>query len=372
METTVTFDNDTTSYALEVIFDPRMLPFYTPSSWLLGFRICLVLGSIVGTFGNIITIVAITTTKELQTKPNYYLVSLAFADLAACMFIMPMAIISYTIRIPTWLCQATGYLTTCLFDQSMFHLGIVAINRYILICHSRDLYDRVFSERNIAISIAVCWVVMFLQFSSPFYGFGLYGWNPFFGTCHFIGSKYTLLFIIIFADTMVIFPSYIITFTCYVLIFRKFMQSRRKIGQVQVKSSNTASTVSHGTNDENTVTKTEQKSDAEKKTNHVGAPEDNDDQRAKIAKSAKQQDMKRNFSVAKNLFVVWVAFLLLWMPIVLTTKIDDFRSPYGIWYHFIWVCAAYNSTINFLIYGAMNRAFKNAYFRVLGLNKFIK
>ena len=156
---------------------PENFPWYTPDLWIIIFKIYLVIISIFGTFG----ILAVMTTKELQTIPNYYVTSLAFADLGVCSILMPTTIVTYTYTIPHWLCQIIGYL------NFIIHLGLVAMNRYILICHSRDLYNWIYTVRNVCISIVGSWIFVCVAYSLPFFGFGSYGYNPFFGVCNITG-----------------------------------------------------------------------------------------------------------------------------------------------------------------------------------------
>lgn len=49
--------------------------------------------SITGAFGNILVCMTIRRDPALQTKTNYYLFSLAIADLAVCLLVIPFSII---------------------------------------------------------------------------------------------------------------------------------------------------------------------------------------------------------------------------------------------------------------------------------------
>lgn len=53
----------------------------------------LSLFSIFGIFGNILVCMTIRRDPALQTKTNYYLFSLAIADLAVCLIVIPLSII---------------------------------------------------------------------------------------------------------------------------------------------------------------------------------------------------------------------------------------------------------------------------------------
>ncbi len=349
MDTTTTISRaeDNNTSPTDAIIDPRLLPFYIPEVWKLCFQIIFAFMAIIGTFGNIITILAVVTTKNLQTIPNYYVVSLAVADLITCVFVMPMAVLtySYEYQIPVGFCQVISYVTMIVVVSSMIHLGIIAINRYILICRSRGLYNRIFSKRNVIISIACSWMFCFIEFSPPFFGFGSYGFNPFFGTCQFSDSKYTFLFVLILADCTVVFPSLFITLFCYIAIFMKFRQSQARVMHTAEYSGNSSVNETPGPTQEYTST--------------GGATSTTSG-----AINNKQSQEKKKFSVTKNLFVIWVAFVIFWLPAVILHKIDNFRSPFGTMYHFTWLFTTANSMGNFLIYGAMNMSFRKAYIRL--------
>lgn len=49
--------------------------------------------SIFGVFGNILVCLTIKRDQDLQTKTNFYLFSLAIADLAVCLIVIPLSII---------------------------------------------------------------------------------------------------------------------------------------------------------------------------------------------------------------------------------------------------------------------------------------
>jgi hypothetical protein len=64
--------------------------FIRPKNWpVLGMSVF----SMLGILGNILVCLTIRRDNKLQTKTNYYLFSLAIADLAVCSFVLPLAIV---------------------------------------------------------------------------------------------------------------------------------------------------------------------------------------------------------------------------------------------------------------------------------------
>ena len=185
----------------------------------------------VGCFGNILTILAIVKKRELQTIPNYYVMNLACADLAVCTFVAPItALLLAGVHIPDWLCKMTGFASLVFMMTSVLNLGIIGFNRYILICKSFHLYQRIFTTRNVLLSIIGIWIFVMIDVSPAFYGFGSYGFNKFFGTCLFnTDHKWNFFFVLIMLDTIIMFPCLTITLYFYIAIYRKFARTRKGI-----------------------------------------------------------------------------------------------------------------------------------------------
>ena len=78
---------------------------------------------------------------------------------------------------------------------------------------------------------------------------------------------------------------------------------------------------------------------------------------------------QRGFRLAKALFLTWVVFILLWLPSIAITKIDEFRTISVAGYHAIYASILTNSGVNFIIYGSMNKTFRKAYISLLTCRK---
>lgn len=187
-------------------------------------------GTIFGTFGNIITIIAARTTRSLHSTPNVYVVNLAICDSLVCAIIMPLSALSYNVKIPDLFCKLIGYPNLMFLQVSVLNLGLVALNRYILVCHSRDTYSTIYVTRNVALTVFGSWAIPAVLFTTPFFGFGNYGYNIKFGACIFMAYDTTSYwFIFTMADCIIIFPTLFLTLYCYVKIMTKFKESKSKI-----------------------------------------------------------------------------------------------------------------------------------------------
>ena len=201
-------------------------------------KVILVTASVCGTFGNICTLLAVGTNKKLQTIPHAFLINLAITDLIVCSILIPCNILSFFEMLDIKTCEIMGYISLLCLVLSVFSLALVAVNRYIIICRSRDLYMKIYTQRNTAIMIISCWVMGLLFFSPPFYGFGHFGYNIKFGGCLFDApDQQTYWFVFIFADNIGMFPTIILTLFCYMKILTKFRDSRRKVNAGNIDTS---------------------------------------------------------------------------------------------------------------------------------------
>ncbi len=131
--TILDMDNETTQFPFTMFTEPLELPpWHTPKLWIVVCCVFYTIMAITGSFGNILTIVAIATTRRmLQVVPNIYVLSLAVADLGVCALLMPMAILAQTIGLAKWLCKGAAFFSLFFHVQSAFHLGVIAANRWV-------------------------------------------------------------------------------------------------------------------------------------------------------------------------------------------------------------------------------------------------
>ncbi len=216
---------------------------------------------IIGCFGNILTILAITKKRELQTIPNYYVMNLACSDLGVCTLVAPItALLLSGVHIPDWICKLTGFASLVFMMTSVLNLGIIGFNRYVLICKSFELYQRIFTPRNVMISIIGMWAFVIIDVSPAFYGFGSFGYNKFFGTCLFTTDhKWNFFFVLIMLDFIIMFPTLTVTLILYIAIYRKFARTRKGVDSDMPSAGRTSATEdgAHQSSNSNAIIKQE-------------------------------------------------------------------------------------------------------------------
>ncbi|XP_006866799.1 PREDICTED: 5-hydroxytryptamine receptor 2B [Chrysochloris asiatica] len=112
--------------------------------------------------GNILVILAISLEKKLQYATNYFLMSLAVADLLVGLFVMPIALLTIMFE-PMWplplvLCPAWLFLDVLFSTASIMHLCAISVDRYIAI--KKPIQANQYNSRATAfIKITVVWLI---------------------------------------------------------------------------------------------------------------------------------------------------------------------------------------------------------------------
>lgn len=110
-----------------------------------------------GFVGNMLVCIAIAIDRRLQNVTNYFLFSLALADLLVCSVVMPLAIlveVQHGVWIwDFWLCLVYTYADVFLCSASIVHISVISLDRYLGI--SRPLKVRNKSRTVVALKVRV-------------------------------------------------------------------------------------------------------------------------------------------------------------------------------------------------------------------------
>ncbi|XP_029171232.1 adenosine receptor A2b-like isoform X2 [Nylanderia fulva] len=149
----------------------------TNASWTetklnLPYTVCEILVAICAVLGNGLVIIVFGKERKLRRRTNYYIVSLAAADLLVGLFAIPFAILA-SIGLPTNLhaCLFTVSVLVVLCTISIFCLVAVSVDRYWAILHPMR-YSRTVRTKTAIGIICVCWIAGTLVGFLP-----LFGWN---------------------------------------------------------------------------------------------------------------------------------------------------------------------------------------------------
>ncbi|XP_064411101.1 adenosine receptor A2a-like [Latimeria chalumnae] len=167
--------------------------------------------------GNILVSVAVVKNKQLRTVTNYFLVSLAIADVCVGALAIPCAIMT-DLGIPRfnlYLCVLMLSVLIMLTQSSIFSLLAVAVERYIAIFLPFQ-YQRIMTHRNAVLIIIITWILAFLIGLVP-----MMGWHkssPESGFCRFT-SVVNMTYMVYFNFFGCVLMPLIVMFIIYARIF---------------------------------------------------------------------------------------------------------------------------------------------------------
>ena len=115
--------------------------------------------------GNSLVCLAFYRNRRLRIITNFYVLSLAIADITFAIFVSPFNVIAIGYR--RWpfdfnFCQFNGFLSAYWTEVSIFILTMTSINRYVCVVKPR-LYAVFFSKRKTVLSILLICLVMFIS-----------------------------------------------------------------------------------------------------------------------------------------------------------------------------------------------------------------
>ncbi|XP_034182717.1 adenosine receptor A2b [Osmia lignaria lignaria] len=144
----------------------------TNSELNLPYTVCEILVAVCAVFGNGLVIIVFSKERKLRRRTNYYIISLATADLLVGLFAIPFAILA-SIGLPTnfHACLFTVSVLVVLCTISIFCLVAVSVDRYWAILHPMG-YSRTVRTKTAIGIICVCWIAGTLVGFLP-----LFGWN---------------------------------------------------------------------------------------------------------------------------------------------------------------------------------------------------
>ncbi|KAF4528586.1 hypothetical protein B566_EDAN015806 [Ephemera danica] len=121
-----------------------------------------------GAVGNILVCLAVCTDRALQNSTNYFLLSLAVADLLVSLCVMPLgAIPSFLGYWPLGLAWCSVYVTSDVLacSSSILHMCVISLGRYMGIRSPLRARHRT-SKRHLAKKVAYVWLLASLISSS--------------------------------------------------------------------------------------------------------------------------------------------------------------------------------------------------------------
>ncbi|NXV42592.1 AA3R protein, partial [Uria aalge] len=275
---------------------------------------CLI--ALFATLGNILVIWVVKLNLTFQNTTLYFIVSLALADIAVGILVMPLAIVvSLGISIHFYTCLFMCCLMVVFTNASILSLLAIAIDRYLRV-KVPTRYKIITRERRVWWALGLCWSLSLLVGLVP-----MFGWNRTESSFGFLNCQFTS---VMRMDYMVYFGFFIWTLvpllTMCALYAEIFYIIRTKLSQ--------------GT------------------TNVRGAG----------------SFYGQEFKTARSLALVLFLFAISWLPLCIINVISYFypewQIPKSLMYLGILLSHA-NSAMNPIVYACKIKKFKTTYLLIL-------
>ncbi|XP_051814802.1 5-hydroxytryptamine receptor 2A [Acanthochromis polyacanthus] len=167
--------------------------------------------------GNILVILAVSLEKKLQNATNYFLMSLAVADMLLGILVMPVSMVTilydYGWPLPLDLCPIWIYLDVLFSTASIMHLCAISLDRYIAIRNPIH-HSRFNSHTKARIKIMAVWTIS-VGISMPIPVLGLRDHSKVFkdGSCLLTDNNFVLVgsFVAFFVPLTIMVVTYFLT-----------------------------------------------------------------------------------------------------------------------------------------------------------------
>ncbi|KFB42561.1 AGAP000445-PA-like protein [Anopheles sinensis] len=306
-------------------------------------------------FGNLLVILAFKRERRLRRRTNFYIVSLASADLLVGTLGIPFAVLA-SIGLPRNLhaCLFTISLLVVLCTISIFCLVAVSIDRYWAILHPLA-YSRNMRTKTTLYIISVCWLVGSVIGFLP-----LFGWheNPDEDACLFVKVMNYDYLVFLYLVTIIIPAVLLLAF--YIHIYRVIVRQRQQILSVNSVDSRFSASprasleVSKSLSDLHSGPTTRSK----KKDHCNGQP------MLRMLRAAQNREVK----ATQNLSIIVLFFMICWLPLHTINCIVAFcpqchiHAPVML---FVITLSHLNSAINPLLYAYHLKDFRAALKRLI-------
>ncbi|KAF4794404.1 5-hydroxytryptamine receptor 2C [Turdus rufiventris] len=310
--------------------------------------------------GNILVIMAVSLEKKLQNATNFFLMSLAVADMLVGILVMPVSLIAilydYAWPLPKQLCPIWISLDVLFSTASIMHLCAISLDRYVAIRNPIE-HSRFNSRTKAIMKIAAVWTIS-IGISMPIPVIGLQDDSRVFvnGTCVLNDENFVLIgsFMAFFIPLIIMVITYCLTVQVLQRQATVFM-----CGEVPKQRRSSVNCLKKENNTEN----------ISMLHNHEGASHLNSpvNKEAVLFRKGTMQSINNERRASKVLGIVFFLFLIMWCPFFITNVMSvlckeacdkDLLSE--LLDVFVWV-GYVCSGVNPLVYTLFNKTYRRAF-----------
>ncbi|XP_028514443.1 melatonin receptor type 1C-like [Exaiptasia diaphana] len=278
---------------------------------------------VAATLGNFLVLWIVYRNRNLRTIPNQFVISLAVSDILMAGICAPpclSVLVAGRRTFSNFVCQLQGFAIACLACVSLLTMMLVAVNRYFLIVRPQK-YQRIFTPTNTKLMIVSVWILSLMEPLPYLLSGHHYEYHPGKVFCFQVLriNFYTLL-----GYVYVVVPLVILT-ACYWKVFRVLRQHKVRVRKLRSSC-------------------------------------------AFDCTSSRQVVSFEDINVTRTLFITVCGFLICWIPISIVDFIGFFQGTWALprqvylMYTFL---GQLSTTLNPVIYGVMNKTFREEYKKML-------
>ncbi|XP_077463700.1 5-hydroxytryptamine receptor 2B [Stigmatopora argus] len=338
--------------------------------------------------GNILVILAVSLERKLQNATNYFLMSLAVADLLVGLLVMPIALVTVLYNsdwpLPDFICPIWLFLDVLFSTASIMHLCAISLDRYIAI--KKPIQHSQFKSRAKAmVKIALVWLIS-ICIAIPIPIKGLHNYQPrnnmTFNSNHTCQLKTdTFREFIMFGSMAAFFVPLVIMMVIYLLtvhvLRKKVYLLRSRV--IQRISYPTVSSAFPKEQNPGTTNQGEQFHilDKMQQNSTVGTANppiiEMPIRRLSTMGKKSMQTLSNEQRASKVLGIVFLLFVVMWCPFFITNVTSVLCTTCNtniisrLMEIFVWV-GYVSSGINPLVYTLFNKTFREAFTRYITCN----
>lgn len=284
------------------------------------------LSCVSGILGNILILSTLMSYKVLRSQHNMYVGNLAVADLLVIGYFVPHwlldVLLGYQPVVNAVHCQANAFIMTTSFMVSVYTLVMIGLDRYISVCHNA-LYVTVVTKSRTAFTCVLLWLASAAISALPFFQVGntRFYYNRILHFCIYDTSNPLSLGFIRNMVNLILPAICIGIFSLGILNFWK--KSRNRIDR------------------------------------WTSGREQNVSVRNRISQS--------DVALVRSLVLVFAVLIVLYIPFASGTLISKMVPVSADTFSILSFLLFLNHSINWMVYGLMNKHFKDGYKRQLRL-----
>lgn len=371
------------------ILVPDERPWHVIFSTLL--MVLLILTTIVG---NVFVIMAVFSYKPLRIVPNFFIVSLATADLLVALIVMPFHVsnnIAGEWIYGTVFCDVWLTFDVLLCTASILNLCVIALDRYWAI-HDPINYAQKRTVKRVLVMILIVWLASAIISVPPLFGWGEMDngglFDPVNGICMLTNEKGYVLYS---ACGSFYIPLCVMSFVylkIYLATKKRLRQRCRAAAATKMAVMSAAVNTSVPSTDDNDETDVLNNRRSQVNQNDTSSPSNgpSKEQLQNSLRTVRKRKSMLNFfeekqrislskerKAARMLAIIMVTFVLCWIPFFLMYLILPFCSSCihpgkSVEVLFVWL-GYVNSTLNPVIYTVFNTEFRKAFHDIFSCSK---